>query len=76
MEGGYLNLAVKGILTSLFSAYYYLKVVYFMFMRNGVPELHQDKWTLVIMVGAAALIVLLGLMPGIAAGLVNIPPLL
>ncbi len=76
LEGGYLSLAVIGILTSLLSAYYYLKVVYFMFMRGGEPELQQDKWALVIMTAAAVLIILLGLVPGFAFSLTNIPPLL
>jgi NADH-quinone oxidoreductase subunit N len=76
LEGGYLSLAIVGILTSLLSAYYYLKVVYFMFMRDGEPQLHTDKWALAIMIMAAALLILLGLTPGIAAGLANIPPLL
>jgi NADH-quinone oxidoreductase subunit N len=76
LEGGYLSLAVIGILTSLLSAYYYLKVVYFMFMRGGEPELQQDKWALVIMMAAAVLIILLGLVPGFAFNLTNIPPLL
>jgi NADH-quinone oxidoreductase subunit N len=75
LEGGYLGLALIGILTSLLSAYYYLKVVYFMFMRGGNPEINEDKWALVIMILAALLIILLGLLPGFAAGLANIPPL-
>jgi NADH-quinone oxidoreductase subunit N len=76
LEGGYLSLAIVGILTSLLSAYYYLKVVYFMFMRDGETQLHPDKWAFAIMIVAAALLILLGLTPGIAAGLANIPPLL
>ncbi len=76
LEGGYLSLAIVGILTSLLSAYYYLKIVYFMFMRDGEPQFHLDKWALAIMITAAGLLILLGLMPGIAADLANIPPLL
>jgi NADH-quinone oxidoreductase subunit N len=76
LEGGYTSLAVIGILTSLLSAYYYLRIVYFMFMRNGEPVIHQDKWALVIMVLAAAVLLLLGLVPDLAFSLVNIPPLL
>jgi NADH-quinone oxidoreductase subunit N len=76
LVGGYLSLAIIGILTSLLAAYYYLKVVYFMFMREGEPQLHPDKWAFAIMIMAAALLILLGLTPGLAAGLANIPPLL
>jgi NADH-quinone oxidoreductase subunit N len=76
LEGGYLSLAVVGILTSLLSAYYYLRIVYFMFMRSGEPEIHMDKWAMTIMVLAAIMILLLGLLPGLAFSLASVPPLL
>jgi NADH-quinone oxidoreductase subunit N len=76
LEGGFVSLAVIGILTSLMSAYYYLKVVYYMYMRSGNPALNVDRWAMIIMVVAASLLVLLGLLPGFAASLANIPPLL
>ncbi len=76
LEGGYLSLAVIGILTSLLSAYYYLRIVYFMYMRPGEPDIHQDKWAMAIMVLAAVMLLLLGLVPGFAFSLVGIPPLL
>ncbi|TAK14561.1 MAG: NADH-quinone oxidoreductase subunit N [Anaerolineae bacterium] len=38
LEGGYVGLAVLGVLTSLVSAYYYLRVVVIMFMEEGKPQ--------------------------------------
>ncbi|MBN2146463.1 MAG: NADH-quinone oxidoreductase subunit N [Anaerolineales bacterium] len=44
MEGGYTGLALIGVLTSLISAYYYLRVVVIMYMREGEPEVRPDTW--------------------------------
>ena len=38
IEGGFIGLAIIGVLTSLISAYYYLRVVVTMYMREGDPE--------------------------------------
>ncbi len=37
-------LAVIGVLTTLISAYYYLKVVIIMYMQPGEPEVRSDGW--------------------------------
>ena len=37
MQGGAVGLALIGLLTSLFSAYYYLRVLVVMYMRPGEP---------------------------------------
>jgi NADH-quinone oxidoreductase subunit N len=76
VAGGYTSLAVIGIITSLFSAYYYLRIVYFMFMRTGDPVIYRETWAMTIMVAAAAIIILLGFLPGIAFQLANLPPIL
>lgn len=44
MAGGYTGLAVIGVLTSLISAYYYLRVVVTMYMREGEPETTNEPW--------------------------------
>ena len=44
IEGGYLGLALIGVLTSLVSAYYYLRVVVIMYMREGEPVARRDPW--------------------------------
>ena len=53
LAGGYVWLAVIGVLTSLVSAYYYLRVVVYMFMRDGDPVVRRDLWVN-LTVGAAA----------------------
>jgi NADH-quinone oxidoreductase subunit N len=64
---GYVNLAVVGMLMSVVSAYYYLRVVVAMYMREPVGE---DAWA-PIGVGAAtaltvtvAIVLVLGVYPG------------
>jgi len=44
LEGGYVNLTIIGVLASLISAYYYLRLVVVMFMQDGEPEVHQETW--------------------------------
>jgi len=51
---GYVTLAVVGVLMSVVSAFYYLRVVVYMYMREPVGE---DAWAPVGMGAAAALVV-------------------
>jgi NADH-quinone oxidoreductase subunit N len=44
LEGGFIWLAVIGVLTSLVSAYYYLRIVVIMYMRDGDPQVHAEPW--------------------------------
>ena len=44
IEGGYIGLAVIGVLTSLVSAYYYLRVVVIMYMHPGEPVVSRERW--------------------------------
>jgi NADH-quinone oxidoreductase subunit N len=44
IEGGYLGLALIGVLTSLVSAFYYLRVVVIMYMRDGEPQIARERW--------------------------------
>ena len=44
IEGGYIGLAIIGVLTSLVSAYYYLRVVVTMYMREGDAETSREPW--------------------------------
>ena len=44
VEGQFYVLAVIGVLTSLISAYYYLRVVVIMYMREGEPETVREPW--------------------------------
>ncbi len=59
LEGGFVGLAVIGVLTSLVSAYYYLRVVIVMYMQQGEPVVNGDallRWT--VGISAVAVIVL------------------
>jgi NADH-quinone oxidoreductase subunit N len=44
IQGGFIGLAVIGVLTSLISAYYYLRVVVMMYMREGDAETEREPW--------------------------------
>ena len=44
VQGGFTGLALVGLLTSLLSAYYYLRVVVVMFMRAGEPQVRNEMW--------------------------------
>jgi NADH-quinone oxidoreductase subunit N len=44
IDGGFVGLAIIGVLTSLVSAYYYLRVVINMYMQDGEPTVHRDNW--------------------------------
>ncbi len=44
VDGGFIGLALIGLLTSLISAFYYLRVVVYMFMRPGEPEVTTSRW--------------------------------
>ena len=44
LEGGFVGLALVGVLTSLISAYYYLRVVVIMYMHEGEPQAHAAPW--------------------------------
>jgi NADH-quinone oxidoreductase subunit N len=61
VEGGYIGLALIGVLTSLVSAYYYLRVVVIMYMREGEPEVHREPWLQLTAFGAALGVVLLSI---------------
>ena len=63
IDGGFYGLAVIGVLTSLISAYYYLRVVVTMYMSDGEPETERESF-LDLTTGATALAtVVLSLVP-------------
>jgi len=64
VEGGFYVLAVIRVLTSLISAFYYLRVIVTMYMRDGDPQVTRERW-LDLTVGVTAfLTVLVSLLPG------------
>ncbi|MBI2332231.1 MAG: NADH-quinone oxidoreductase subunit N [Chloroflexi bacterium] len=44
LAGGFPGLALIGVVTSLISAYYYLRVVVNMYMKEGDPEIEREPW--------------------------------
>jgi len=63
VQAGFTELALVGLLTSLISVYYYLRVVVYMFMRPGEPRVRRDSWLSLVAVGAAVAVVLLSILP-------------
>lgn len=63
IEGGFIGLAVIGVLTSLISAYYYLRVVVTMYMREGEPETTGEPWLDLTTLAAAVATVALSFLP-------------
>jgi NADH-quinone oxidoreductase subunit N len=64
IEGGYVWLAVLGLLTSLMAAYYSLRVLVMMYFTKGEPELHVNYWTTVVAIFCALCVLVLSFLPG------------
>jgi len=72
LEGGYAGLALIGLLTSVISAYYYLRVVVVMYMGEARPveafsadhPVRRDAWVNLTAVLAAAVILVFSIFPG------------
>ena len=64
VEGGNVGLALIGVLTSLLSAYYYLRVVVVMYMKPGDPEVRRESWVNLLAIFSAAGTLLLAFNPG------------
>ena len=63
LDAGLIGLALVGVLTSLISAAFYLRVVVVMYMRSGEPAVRREGWlhaTVGLMAGAT---LALGLLP-------------
>ena len=57
-------LAIIGVLTSLISAFYYLRVVVIMYMREGEPKTHPEPWLNFTWIFMATVTVVLSFVPG------------
>ena len=64
IEGGFIGLALIGVLTSLVSAYYYLRVVVIMYMRDGEPEVRGTTILHLTVYTSALAVVILSLLSG------------
>jgi NADH-quinone oxidoreductase subunit N len=63
IDGGFIWLAIIGVLTSLVSAFYYLRVVVTMYMQEGDPETERETWLGFTTGTTAVLTVLVSLVP-------------
>jgi NADH-quinone oxidoreductase subunit N len=61
IQGGFVWLAIIGVLTSLISAYYYLRIVMVMYMQEGEPQARREPWLMATTALAAAGTLVLGL---------------
>jgi len=64
IQGGFIWLAIIGLLASLVSAYYYLKVIVMMYMKPGDPDISCDLWVHIIAITCALLVVGVSFLPG------------
>ena len=64
IEGQFYVLAVIGVVTSLISAYYYLRVVVTMYMRDGEPQTTSEPWLNLTWAVCAIATVLVSIVPG------------
>jgi NADH-quinone oxidoreductase subunit N len=65
VEGGYWGLALIGLLASIVSAYYYLRVVVIMYMRSGNVEANNDLLVNITAITSALVLVLFSFFPNI-----------
>ena len=63
IDGGFTGLAIIGVVTSLISAYYYLRVVVNMFMREGEQTRQREFWLDLTWGAAAVLAVAISFVP-------------
>lgn len=61
IDGGFVGLAILGVLTSLVSAYYYLRVVIYMYMQDGEPTIHRDNWVYLTAAATGIGMIILGI---------------
>ena len=64
LEAGYTGLAIIGLLTSIVSAYYYLRVLVVMYMHPGEPVVCETPWLNLVTLSSAAAVVFLAFVPG------------
>jgi NADH-quinone oxidoreductase subunit N len=63
IDGGFYWLAIIGVITSIVSAYYYLRVVVVMYMRDGDPETERESFLDLTTIATAVATVVISLIP-------------
>ena len=64
-------LALVGVVTSLISAYYYLRVVIVMYMRDGEPEVRSEALLNSTIFVTALGTFIFGILPGLLLKMIN-----
>jgi NADH-quinone oxidoreductase subunit N len=63
IDGEFYGLAIIGVLTSLVSAFYYLRVVVTMYMQDGEPVTERETWLTITTAATAIITVVVSLVP-------------
>ncbi len=63
IDGGFYGLAIIGVLTSVVSAYYYLRVIVIMYMRDGDPQTQREPLLDFTTIATAVATVVISLVP-------------
>ncbi|HVN53077.1 MAG TPA: NADH-quinone oxidoreductase subunit N [Anaerolineaceae bacterium] len=63
IEAGFINLAVIGLITSIISAFYYLRVIYWMYMREGQPTARREGWLNLTVIVSAVVVLVISILP-------------
>ena len=71
IQGGYIVLAIIGLLASLISAYYYLRIIVVMFMQDGEPVIRKNTTLGTISLIMAGAVVILSFVPGVFLNIVD-----
>ncbi|MCJ7567099.1 MAG: NADH-quinone oxidoreductase subunit N [Anaerolineales bacterium] len=71
IEANLIWLALVGVVTSLISAYYYLRVIVVMYMRDGDPEAHSESLLNSTILITALGTFIFGILPGLLLKMIN-----
>jgi NADH-quinone oxidoreductase subunit N len=63
IEGGFVWLAVIGLLTSLIGAYFALRVILTLYFKEGQPTVFRSYWTTFVVIFSALCVVVLSFIP-------------
>ena len=65
INAGLIWLALVGVITTLISAYYYLRVVVVMYMKSGEPQTRSEGWLKITVLLTALGTLFFGVLPGL-----------
>ena len=71
VQSGYIVLAIIGLLASLVSAYYYLRIIVVMFMQDGDPVIRKNATLSAISLIMAGAVIVSSFVPGVFINIVD-----